>query len=260
MDIDADDVGYVCMPLFHSNAVMVGWAPSHRGRGLGGPGPEVQREPVAARRPPVRRHLVQLHGQAPDATWWPRPSGPTTPTTRCGWRSATRARPTSSTSSPDGSACGSSTPSGPPRAGWRSTGRTACPPRRLGRAGEAVQVVDEDGRAKPVARFDADGRLLNAEECVGRDRQHRRRGGRSRATTTTTRPTSARPGTAGTGAVTSATSTRTATSTSPAATRTGSGSTARTSPPARSRPRWSGTPTWWWRRSTASPTSRPGTR
>src|SRR5205823_977275 len=26
--ITADDVGYVCMPLFHSNAVMVGWAPS----------------------------------------------------------------------------------------------------------------------------------------------------------------------------------------------------------------------------------------
>jgi fatty-acyl-CoA synthase len=28
MDIGPDDVGYVCMPLFHSNALMVGWAPS----------------------------------------------------------------------------------------------------------------------------------------------------------------------------------------------------------------------------------------
>ena len=28
MDLTADDVGYVCMPLFHSNAVQVGWAPS----------------------------------------------------------------------------------------------------------------------------------------------------------------------------------------------------------------------------------------
>src|SRR3954471_15406623 len=28
MDIGTDDVGYVCMPLFHSNAVQVGWAPS----------------------------------------------------------------------------------------------------------------------------------------------------------------------------------------------------------------------------------------
>jgi acyl-CoA synthetase (AMP-forming)/AMP-acid ligase II len=28
MDLGPDDVGYVCMPLFHSNALMVGWAPS----------------------------------------------------------------------------------------------------------------------------------------------------------------------------------------------------------------------------------------
>src|SRR5207245_9069972 len=28
LDVTRDDVGYVCMPLFHSNAVMVGWAPS----------------------------------------------------------------------------------------------------------------------------------------------------------------------------------------------------------------------------------------
>src|SRR5579864_4294074 len=28
LGITPDDVGYVCMPLFHSNAVMVGWAPS----------------------------------------------------------------------------------------------------------------------------------------------------------------------------------------------------------------------------------------
>src|SRR4029078_5108518 len=28
MDLNPDDIGYVCMPLFHSNAVQVGWAPS----------------------------------------------------------------------------------------------------------------------------------------------------------------------------------------------------------------------------------------
>src|SRR6266508_2736194 len=28
MNLGPDDVGYVCMPLFHSNALMVGWAPS----------------------------------------------------------------------------------------------------------------------------------------------------------------------------------------------------------------------------------------
>ena len=28
LDLTSEDVGYVAMPLFHSNAVMVGWAPS----------------------------------------------------------------------------------------------------------------------------------------------------------------------------------------------------------------------------------------
>src|SRR4029078_9746054 len=28
MDLNPDDIGYVCMPLFHSSAVQVGWAPS----------------------------------------------------------------------------------------------------------------------------------------------------------------------------------------------------------------------------------------
>jgi fatty-acyl-CoA synthase len=37
----------------------------------------------------------------------------------------------------------------------------------LGLAGPEVKVVDEDGNEKPVARFDAQGRLVNAEACVG---------------------------------------------------------------------------------------------
>jgi fatty-acyl-CoA synthase len=37
----------------------------------------------------------------------------------------------------------------------------------LGKVADAVRVVDEDGNERPRARFDADGRLLNADECVG---------------------------------------------------------------------------------------------
>jgi fatty-acyl-CoA synthase len=37
----------------------------------------------------------------------------------------------------------------------------------LGQAPEHIKIVDENGAEKPVARFDADGRLANAEECVG---------------------------------------------------------------------------------------------
>ncbi len=37
----------------------------------------------------------------------------------------------------------------------------------LGLVGSGVKVVDDDGTEKPRARFDADGRLENADECVG---------------------------------------------------------------------------------------------
>ena len=39
--------------------------------------------------------------------------------------------------------------------------------RARARAGDHVQVVDDDGNEKPRAEFDADGRLVNADECVG---------------------------------------------------------------------------------------------
>jgi fatty-acyl-CoA synthase len=41
------------------------------------------------------------------------------------------------------------------------------PPGALGEAGPTVQVVDEEGNPCPPARFDVDGKLVNAEECVG---------------------------------------------------------------------------------------------
>jgi fatty-acyl-CoA synthase len=37
----------------------------------------------------------------------------------------------------------------------------------LGRLRQGIMVVDDAGNEAPRARFDADGRLLNAEECVG---------------------------------------------------------------------------------------------
>jgi fatty-acyl-CoA synthase len=37
----------------------------------------------------------------------------------------------------------------------------------LGRVGETVKVVDEEGKERPRAELDEHGRLLNAEECVG---------------------------------------------------------------------------------------------
>ena len=62
MGLGPDDVGYVCMPLFHSNAVQVGWAPSLvtpcRGRARAA----LLRVGVARRRAELPRDLHQLHG------------------------------------------------------------------------------------------------------------------------------------------------------------------------------------------------------
>jgi fatty-acyl-CoA synthase len=41
------------------------------------------------------------------------------------------------------------------------------PPGSIGRLRQGILVVDEAGNEAPRAKFDADGRLLNADECVG---------------------------------------------------------------------------------------------
>jgi fatty-acyl-CoA synthase len=41
------------------------------------------------------------------------------------------------------------------------------PPNSIGMPAPGIAVVDAQGNERPPARFDADGRLLNADECVG---------------------------------------------------------------------------------------------
>ena len=135
-----DDVCYSVMPLFHSNAAVAGYtAPMAAGattvlrRALLG-------ERLPPRRPQVRRDVLQLRRQA--AHLHPRDArrSPTTPTTRCGSRSATRPRRSTSTASPSASAASSSTATARPRAAstcrrptTRRRARSACPIARLPR-------------------------------------------------------------------------------------------------------------------------------
>ena len=64
MDLRPDDVGYVCMPLFHSSAVQVGWAPSIVDAVRGRARPPVLGVALARRRAALRRDVHELHGQA----------------------------------------------------------------------------------------------------------------------------------------------------------------------------------------------------
>ena len=168
MDLGPDDIGYVCMPLFHSNAVQVGWAPSIVVGALGRPRPASSRRRAGC--PTIRRYgstyfnytgkpLAYLLAQPerPDDADNPlrvafgnegSPRGRRRvrpPLRRRGDRRVRRDRRRRR---------------GQPR-------RRAARRRARARGPTTCKVVDDDGNEKPVAEFDADGRLLNADECVG---------------------------------------------------------------------------------------------
>ena len=166
MDLGADDVGYVCMPLFHSNALMVGWAPSivyGASVGLG------RRFSASRWLPDVRRY---------GSTYFNYTGKP------LAYLLATPERPDDA-DNPLRVAFGNE---GSPEVVEAFSRRFAVEvidaygateggvavdrdaeerAGALGKVAPAVKVVDDDGHEKPRARFDGEGRLFNAEECVG---------------------------------------------------------------------------------------------
>ncbi|HEY5698065.1 MAG TPA: AMP-binding protein, partial [Acidimicrobiales bacterium] len=166
MDIGPDDVGYVCMPLFHSNAVMVGWAPSIvAGASVG----LARRFSVSQWLPDIRRY---------GATWFNYTGKPLS------YLVASPEQPDDADNPLRVAFGNEGAPDvverfsrrfgvrvidafGATEGGIAVNREENMPAGALGRASRAVQVVDEDGVEKPVARLDADGRLLNPEDCVG---------------------------------------------------------------------------------------------
>ncbi|MBV8303314.1 MAG: AMP-binding protein [Acidimicrobiia bacterium] len=166
LDLTPDDVGYVAMPLFHSNAVMVGWAPSIvSGASVG-----------LARRFTASGWLADVRRYG--ATWFNYTGKPLS------YILATPEQPDDA-DNPLRVAFGNE---GSPQVvaeftrrfdvevidafgateGGIAVQRTDdMPTGAMGLIGETVKVVDEEGNERPRARFDGDGRLINADECVG---------------------------------------------------------------------------------------------
>jgi fatty-acyl-CoA synthase len=166
LDVTPDDVGYVAMPLFHSNSLMVGLAPALVvGASVG-----------LARRFSASRFLddVRRYG----ATWFNYTGKPLS------YLLATPERPDDA-DNPLRIAYGNE---GSPAVveevsrrfgvavvdvfgsteGAIALDRSGDPPRgSLGRLRPGIAIVDPDGNSLPRARFDADALLLNADECVG---------------------------------------------------------------------------------------------
>jgi fatty-acyl-CoA synthase len=166
LGIDGSDIGYVCMPLFHSNAVMVGWAPSLvYGASVG-----------LARKFTASGWLRDIRRYG--ATYFNYTGKPLS------YIVATPEQPDDA-DNPLRVAFGNE---GSPEVvetfsrrfdvevidafgateGGISLDRSGdVKPGAMGVAGPNIRIVDEDGNERPPAEFDERGQLLNAEACVG---------------------------------------------------------------------------------------------
>jgi fatty-acyl-CoA synthase len=166
MDLGPDDVGYVCMPLFHSNALMVGWSPSIvYGASVG-----LSRRFSASRwLADVRRYGSTYFNYTgkPLAYLLATPELPDDADNplRVAFGNEGSAEVVEAFSRRFGvdviDAYGATE-------GGVAVDRDA--EERAGALGKvvpAVKVVDEEGKERPRARFDDEGRLLNADACVG---------------------------------------------------------------------------------------------
>jgi fatty-acyl-CoA synthase len=167
--ITPDDVCYVSMPLFHSNALMAGLAPALAG-GATVALPTGGRFSASGFLPDVRRHGVTYFNYVGKPLSYvlatpERPDDADNPLVRVFGNEGAEADVVrfgerfgcvvvDSYGSTEGGATVQRTPDTPRGA--------------LGRAPEGTMVVDPDsGRECPPARFDAHGCLLNAEEAIG---------------------------------------------------------------------------------------------
>jgi acyl-CoA synthetase (AMP-forming)/AMP-acid ligase II len=162
-----DDVCYLAMPMFHSNALMAGWAPA-----LAGGATSALRRKFSASGflPDVRRFGVTYFNyvgkplsyilatpEEPDDADNPLRlvfgnEGADLDIDRFSRRFGVPV--IDSYGSTEGGAVVQRTPDMPPGA--------------LGRGGDGVAVLDpETGKERPPARFDSDGRLLNPDEAIG---------------------------------------------------------------------------------------------
>ncbi|TJZ55970.1 acyl-CoA synthetase [Streptomyces piniterrae] len=169
LGVRRDDVHYLCMPMFHGNAVIAGWAPAL----VGGAAVALRRRfSASAFLPDVRRHGATYFTYVGRAVQYllatpPAPDDRDHPLragfgTEAGAVDAARfadrfgVRLTEGYGSSEGGAALQRSPDTPPGA----IGRLA--------PGDDLAVVDPDtGSELPRARLDAAGRLLNGEEAIG---------------------------------------------------------------------------------------------
>jgi fatty-acyl-CoA synthase len=166
LGVGPDDIGYAAMPLFHANSLMSGLAPAL----VAGASLSLARRFSASQFLPDVRHF--------GATWFnytgkllvyllstPERSDDADNTLRIAFGNEGSPHVVEAAAQRFGitivDVFGSTE-------GAIALDRSGGPPRgSVGRLRQGILVVDSEGREVPRARFDGEGRLVNAEECVG---------------------------------------------------------------------------------------------
>ena len=166
MDLSPDDVGYICMPLFHSNALMVGWAPALVvGASVG-----------LARKFSASRWISDVRNYG--STYFnytgkplayllstPEKSDDADNTMRVAFGNEGSPEVVNSFAQRFGvdviDAYGAT------EGGIAVNSDREERPGALGQVEDFIKVVSEDGEPLPRAQFDSNGRLMNAQDCVG---------------------------------------------------------------------------------------------
>jgi fatty-acyl-CoA synthase len=166
LDLGPDDCGYICMPLFHSNAIQVGWAPSIVvGAAVG----LARKFSASGWLPDVRRYgstyfnytgkpLAYLNTTAEGADDADNP-------VRIAFGNEGSPEVVETFARRFGVEVIDSY--GATEGGVAVNRRMGDPPGALGMPPEGVIVVDADGNELPRAAFDEGGHLTNAIDCVG---------------------------------------------------------------------------------------------
>jgi fatty-acyl-CoA synthase len=166
MGLDRDDIGYVCMPLFHSSALMVGWAPSIvYGASVG----IARRFSASGWLADVRRYGATYTNYTGKPLAYivvtPEQQHDADNTLRVAFGNEGSPEVVDRFAARFGldviDAYGAT------EGGVAVNRDVEARAGALGQAGGNVEVVDDDGNERARARFDADGRLVNADECVG---------------------------------------------------------------------------------------------
>ena len=166
MGLGADDVGYLAMPLFHANSVIVGWAPSLV---LGASVGLARRFSASRWLSDIRRYVATYFNYVGKPLSYilsvPEQPDDADNTLRVAFGNEGAPAVVEAFSRRFG--VDVLDLYGATEGGVAVLRTDDSPPASVGRAGPGVIVVDDDGAELARARFDERGRLLDPEACIG---------------------------------------------------------------------------------------------